>query len=104
MLAGVVGDLFEAVGLVVAAPGEHLDVGILQMNLHAVAIELDRVHPAVTGRQPLDRCRQHGLDEVRDWLLLGADRRRLLALECHLRPGAWAAATGCRDSDPRSGR
>jgi len=43
-------DLSEAIGPVVAAPGEHLDGGISQVDLHAIAIELDLVNPSIAAR------------------------------------------------------
>ena len=43
---GVVGDLLEAVGPVVAAPGEDLDRLVGEMDLDPVAVELDFVNPA----------------------------------------------------------
>ena len=47
---GVVGDLLEAMGPVMAAPGEDLDGLVGQVDLDAVAVELDFVDPAVSGR------------------------------------------------------
>ena len=49
---GVVGDLPEALGPVVAAPGEDLDGLVGEMDLDAVAVELDLVNPALAGRAP----------------------------------------------------
>jgi hypothetical protein len=47
---GVVGDLPEAFGPVVAAAGEDLDRLVGQVDLDAVAVELDFVNPARPGR------------------------------------------------------
>jgi hypothetical protein len=47
-------DLSETVGPVVAAPGEHLDGGILEMDLDPITIELDLVNPAFAGRHLVD--------------------------------------------------
>ena len=79
---GVVGDLLEAVGPVVAPAGEYLDGLVGQMDLDAVAVELDLVDPARAGRHLLDRRCQRRLDEAREGRF-DADRRRLLALEGH---------------------
>jgi len=43
---GIGSDLSETVGPVVAAPGEHLDGGVPEMDLDPVAIELDLMNPA----------------------------------------------------------
>ena len=77
---GVVGDLLEAVGPVVAAAGEDLHGLVGEMDLDPVAVELDLVNPALAGRHLLDRCRQRGFDEAGK-RRLDADRRWLLALE-----------------------
>jgi hypothetical protein len=58
---GVVGDLADALGPVVAAPGKDLDGFVHQMNLDTV--ELDRVNPALAGRHVLGRGRQGRRDE-----------------------------------------
>ena len=52
---GVVGDLLEAFGPVVAAAGEDLDGLVGEVDLDAVAVELDLVDPALAGRHLLDR-------------------------------------------------
>ena len=78
----IVGDLLEALGPVVAAPGEDLDRLVGEMDLDPVAVELDLVDPAVAGRHLLDRCRQRGFDEAGKGGL-DADRRRFLTLERH---------------------
>ena len=45
----------ESVGPVVTAPGVDLDRLVVQMDLHAVAVELDFVNPSRSGRHPPDR-------------------------------------------------
>jgi len=52
---GVVGDLLEAIGPVVTAAGEDLHGFVRQMDLDAVAIELDFMNPSRSGRHLLDR-------------------------------------------------
>ena len=52
------------------------------MQLDAVAIEFDFMKPTVAAGHLLDRSRLRGLDEPRIGRL-GADRRRLFALERH---------------------
>jgi hypothetical protein len=47
-------DLSETVGPVVAAPGEHLDGGVPEMDLDPVAIELDFMEPAAAARHLFD--------------------------------------------------
>jgi hypothetical protein len=76
------GDLLEAVGPIVAAPGEHLDLGVGEMDLDAIAVELDLVDPAIAAGRLVDRGCKRGLDKARE-RRLDADRRGLLALECH---------------------
>ena len=76
------GDLLEAVGPVVAAPGEDLDRLVGQVDLDAVAVELDFVNPALAGRHLLDRGRQGRLDEAGQWRL-DADGRRFFTLKRH---------------------
>ena len=44
---GIVGDLLEAFGPVVAAPGEDLDGLVGEVDLDPIAVELDLVKPAV---------------------------------------------------------
>ena len=46
---GIVGDLAEAFGPVVAAAGEDPDGVVVEMKLDAVAVELDFVEPALAG-------------------------------------------------------
>jgi hypothetical protein len=45
----LVGDVFEAFGPIVTATGEDLDGFIGEVELHAVAVELDLVKPAFAG-------------------------------------------------------
>jgi hypothetical protein len=52
---GIVSDLSEALGPVIAAAGENFDGLIDQMHLDPVAVELDLVNPARTDRHSLDR-------------------------------------------------
>jgi hypothetical protein len=47
-------DLSETIGPVIAAPGEHLDGGILEMDLDPVAIELDLMNPSLARRYFVD--------------------------------------------------
>jgi hypothetical protein len=47
--------LLEAICPIIAAAGVDANLGILQMYLDAVAIELDLVNPARSGRDPFDR-------------------------------------------------
>ena len=51
---GIGCDLSETVAPVVAAPREHLDGGVPQMNLDPVAIELDLVNPAFASGDLVD--------------------------------------------------
>ena len=80
---GVVGDLLEAVGPVVAAPGEDLDRLVGQVDLDPVAVELDFVDPARSGRHLVDRGRQGRLDEAGQ-RRLDADRPRFSYAETPL--------------------
>ena len=82
IVPGVVGDLAETIGPVVAAAGEDLDGFVGEVDLDPVAVELDLMNPALAGRHLLDRGRQRGLDESGKGRL-HADRRRLFALERH---------------------
>jgi hypothetical protein len=47
-------DLSETVGPVVAAPGEHLDGGVPEMDLNPVAIELNFVNPTFASGHLVD--------------------------------------------------
>jgi hypothetical protein len=51
-MPGVVGDLAKALGPVVAAPREYLDRLVGEMDLDAVAVELDLVKPAPAVVRP----------------------------------------------------
>ena len=90
---GVGRDLAEAPGPVVAAAGEDLDGIVMDVQLHAVAVELDLVDPAIAGWHFLDRRRQRGLDESGEGRL-HADCRRLLALKRHTKLHATKADSG----------
>jgi hypothetical protein len=59
------GDLFKAVGPIMAAPGEHLHRFIRDMHLHAVAVELDLMQPALAGWHPRYGCRECWRNEAR---------------------------------------
>ncbi len=54
-MPSVVGDFLKAVGPVVAAPGVDLDLGISEMKLHAITIELISCEPALAARHLVDR-------------------------------------------------
>ena len=62
-------DLAEAVGPVVAAPGEYLHNRVFQMDLDTVTVELDLVDPALAVWHGIDRRGQRRLDEVRHRVL-----------------------------------
>lgn len=66
----IVGDLAEAFGPVMPAPGEYLHLGVGPMHLDAVTVELDLVDPALTGRNLLNRCRQRASMEPGSGALL----------------------------------
>jgi hypothetical protein len=74
-------DLSETVGPVVAAPGEHLDGGIPEMDLDPVAVELDFMNPALAGRCLVNRSCQSGFDK--------AGEGGLDATGWQLWPGVW---------------
>jgi hypothetical protein len=76
------GDLFKAVGPIMAAPGEHLHRFIRDMHLHAVAVELDLMQPALAGWHPRYGCRECWRNEARK-LGFNSNRRWLLTLERH---------------------
>ena len=76
---GVGRDLLEAVGPVVASPGEDLDVLVGDVELNAVAVELDLVKPALAGRDLLGSRCESRLDEAGE-RGLGADGRWFLTL------------------------
>src|ERR1700761_4920247 len=58
----VIGDLLEPLGPVIAAPREHRDRGVFQVNLHPVAVD-DLVEPAPAARHLVNRRRQCRLNE-----------------------------------------
>jgi hypothetical protein len=76
------GNLSKAVRPVIAATGKNLHRRVSEMNLSAVAVELDLVDPPRAGWDPIDRRRQLGFDEPRI-RRLDADRRGVFALERH---------------------
>ncbi|WP_430641944.1 hypothetical protein [Bradyrhizobium nanningense] len=75
-------DLLEAMRPIVAAPGEDLRRLIGQMDLNTVAVELDFVNPALSGRHLLDRSGQGRFDEARE-TRFDADGRRHFTLKRH---------------------
>jgi hypothetical protein len=79
---GVVTKLAEAPGPVITPPGEYLDGVVMDVELDAIAVELDLVDPAIAARHSVDRTRQRRLDESGEGRL-HANRRRLLALKRH---------------------
>ena len=79
---GVMGDLLEPMRPVVTAPGEYLHRLVGEVDLDPVAVELDFVDPARSGRHPLDRGRQGRLDEAGQ-RRLDADFGRFPTLERH---------------------
>ena len=81
-LPGVMGDLLEAMRPIVAAPGEDLRRLVGQMDLNTVAVELDFVNPALSGRHLLDRGGQGRFDEAGEGRL-DADGRRFSTLKRH---------------------
>jgi hypothetical protein len=80
---GIVRDLPEATGPIVAAAGEDLHLLVGQVDLDAVAVELDFVNPSLAGRHLLDRGCQGRFDEAGEGRL-GADRRRFSTLKRQL--------------------
>jgi hypothetical protein len=81
-MPSVIGDLLEALGPIVATPGQYLDAFVGEVDLDPVAVELDLVDPAFAAWDALDRGRERRFNEARI-IRLGADRRRLLTLESH---------------------
>jgi hypothetical protein len=75
-------NLLEALGPVVAAAGEDLDRLVGQVDLSAVAVELDFANPALSRRHLLDRGGQGRLDEAGQ-RRLDADRLRFFTLKRH---------------------
>ena len=69
----------ELAGPVQSLAGQQRDLAILDPQLHAVAVELDFMAPAVRVRRPLDGGAELRRDEIRHFrnlLRLGALRRR----------------------------
>jgi hypothetical protein len=79
---GVIGDIPETPGPIVATAGENLEGLVHQVNLARVAVEFDLVDPAIAGRHFLDRRRQCGFDESGEGRF-HANCRRLLTLKRH---------------------
>jgi hypothetical protein len=79
-LRGIRGDLAEAFGPVVAPARKNLDPAVLEMNLDAVAIELDFVNPARPIGDLIDRGCQGRFDEAG---ISRLDAEDLPALHCH---------------------
>ena len=65
-------DLAELLGPVIAAAGEHPDPAVVDMQLRAVAIDLDLVQPVGPLGGALAQCRVAGRDEPRIGRGLGA--------------------------------
>jgi hypothetical protein len=49
-MPGIACDLSETIGPVVAAPGKDLGRRVSDMDLHAVAVELDLMNPTLAAR------------------------------------------------------
>src|SRR3569833_3071533 len=64
-LKDILSNLAEALGPVMAAAGKHLDLAIVQVNLHAITVELDLVNPALAGRYSLDLDGERWVNETR---------------------------------------
>lgn len=97
---GVVRDLLEALGPVVS------DLLVGQVDLNAVAVELDFVNPSLSGRHLFDRGCQDRFDEAGEGRLY-ADRRRFSTLKRHARIprnnrfiGGYSNRSGTRESFP----
>jgi hypothetical protein len=69
IVPGVVRDLPETRGPIVAAAGKNLEGLVHQVNLHAVAVEFDLVDPAIAGRHFLDRRRRVRVRRIRGRVL-----------------------------------
>jgi hypothetical protein len=54
-MPSVIGDLLEALGPIVATPGQYLDAFVGEVDLDPVAVELDLVDPGFAAWDPLDR-------------------------------------------------
>ena len=81
-MPGVIGNLLETLGPVVAAPCEDLDGFVGEMDLHAVAVELDFVNPSLAGWHAVGRGGESRRDEAGQGRL-DAERFRLFPLEGH---------------------
>jgi hypothetical protein len=79
---GVVRDLAEALGPIVATPSEDFDRAVADVELYPVAVELDFVYPALAVRHLIDCSRQGRFNEI-GYRCFGADSGRLLALKRH---------------------
>jgi hypothetical protein len=78
----VVGNFLESLGPIVAAPGEHGDRRVFDVDLHPITIELDLVQPALARWHLIDRCCQRRFNEA-GIIGLGAYRRRFFTLKRH---------------------
>jgi hypothetical protein len=78
----IAGDLLEPAGPVVAAASENRGALVGDVELDAVAVELDLMDPPLAFRHLVNRRRQGRLDEAGEGRL-DADRWRFSALECH---------------------
>ena len=81
-MPGVIGNLPEALGPVISAAGEDSHGLVCEMDLDAVAVELDFVNPAGPARHLLDRAGQGRLNEARQ-RRLDANRCRFSTLKRH---------------------
>src|SRR5207247_1544759 len=61
---GIGRDLSETVRPIIAASGEHFDGGVPEMDLDAIAVELDLMEPTLAGGHLVNRCRQRRFDEA----------------------------------------
>ncbi|MGY3696081.1 hypothetical protein ACVIGA_006161 [Bradyrhizobium sp. USDA 3240] len=73
---GVIGDFLEAFRPVAATAGVDIHLFMGEVDLDAIAIEFDLVHPAFAAGHPVDRRSQCRRNEARKQRL-DADRRRL---------------------------
>ena len=64
-LAGSLGDLRKLVGPVEALAGPQARIAILDPQLHAIAVELQLMDPALAARRPVDHGGKLRLDEIR---------------------------------------
>jgi hypothetical protein len=56
-MPSIIRDFLEALGPVVATPGEDRDCRVLDMDLHAITVEFDFVQPTLAARCLVDgRC------------------------------------------------